>query len=413
MDIGQIAYRCFTTKHLYSLRPDVASYLSERILQSNVPSEKIPKLIEYIADQYSASMGNTVHIVERESLEDFVQKIFCDKIAYTSQVLQDPLDFVRLIPANGHGIWGSEEFHDLIVPNDANSKFSKERFILLKKRLLHSFPNNSIRNVGYLKGMDVNVSTYSFGMIQEFKENKFYLEDLEDAVELEISNSCFIDYTVCKAFFVLVKGSMNKRGAFQAEEIKSISPIELERHKKILPSIKFCSSESKTLNESNITEMIDGNIFLCFVNDPWLDLQVSKNRFLRLLKSFDSLSKVAIVILGQIFSPQSKHHDLASMKEISAMLANEKYPNFKFILVPSSDYPLFPQPPQISDDYAKTIAEISRFRLCYAPNPLKLSFLDQTLVAFDDSLCAQLYRNTLSRMGSQPSLSYDQCKREV
>lgn len=411
MDIQRIAWQCFSKKNGYALRPDVILYLSERILLSNVPVDKVPKLVEYIADNFAAIVGKTVDIVDRKTLDEVVERLFKTKVNVTASASNDPREFCEVVTSGLLGKWKYNEQSNSYEQSETVDMF-RQHYILLRKKFGTEHPTIALHNINSLKGKDTGSLVACFGMLQEFKEGEYHLEDLDDAVKLEVPSSCLIDYTVCKNFFVLVLGTIDDHGWILAQKIESISSVDPKEHNGLLPSIDY-SSVLKRLEkriEIESVEIQSQDFCICFINDPWLDLDGSKAKLTRLLESFNEEKQIAFIICGHLFSPHFADEPSSLLKEFAALVVRV-CPRSLFIFSNNSDIPLFPQAPLPSSVF-KTMID-HNLKVLTAQNPAKIVYCTQEIVVFDDSLCRQLYRNSLSRLGNTEPLTYEKCKREV
>lgn len=411
MDIQQLAWRYFSKKNGYALRPDVIAYLLERIQQSHVPADNIAKLMEYIADNFAAIVGKSVEIVDRKTLEEVVEKLFKAKITITSSYNVDPRDFCHVISTSLLGKWRYNERNNTFEKANAIDG-PRQHYSLIRKRLSILNPTLTLHNLNSLKGKEHGTAVSCLGMIQEFKEGQLYLEDLDEAVKLEITKSCRIDYTVCKNFYVLVNGIIQESGNLLAKEIKAVPSLNIEEHKRLLPDIDY-TLVAERLEKKNEIETVeyksDGFVF-CFINDAWLDNSRSKAKFSRLLESLNNVYLVVFIFCGQLFSPSFSGDRSQIIKDV-ALMTSKTFPKSLLIISHSSEVTLFPQP-ALPDSLFKPLID-HNVRYILAQNPSRIAYCTQEIVVFDDSLCRQLYRNSLSRLGSAEELCYDQCKREV
>lgn len=411
MDIQQLAWRYFSKKNGYALRPDVISYLLDRIKHSNVPNEKVAKLLEYIADNFAAIVGKSVEIVDRKTLEDVVEKLFKAKITVTAHSSADPRDFCSVVSSATLGNWKYNERSNAF--ERANTiDGPRQHYTLLRKRLGLLMPAMVLHNINSLKGKEIGALVTCFGMVQEFKEGQFYLEDLDDAVKLQISQDCAIDYAICKNFYSLVTGVINEKGELVVQEIRSTPAMNMEDHKKLLPTIDY-NLVMKRLEKKHEIEAVESNtrdFHFCFINDAWLDNGVSRKKLQKLFESLSKFHQIAFVFCGHLFSPSFAGERTLVLKELASLI-DKLCPKSLFIFSHNNEVSLFPQAPLPSSSF-KDFDDHS-IRYYTAQNPTRIVYCTQELVAIDDSLCRQLYRSTLSRLGSLEDLSYEKCKREV
>lgn len=413
-DLQQIAWKYFTKKNGYSIRPDVLTFLSEKIESSRLKADQIPKLVEFIADSYAQVIGNSTLVIDKSSLSSVVEKLFKSKVNISNSANADPRNFLHFIDSRSFGNWQLSQSKQILVKSKTTTTDPLDAFrlrftlLLQRFRALHSkeelFPINSLN--GLAEGREVSV----FGIISEIKEGEFHIEDLDDSIRIEYDANSLIDPSIGSRCFCLIRGITKEPSLLYVREMRSPGAIDRESHKKFLPHYDIFNVIKRIERQdeiSNLEALLDKSC-ICVINNPWIDKPLSQKKLEKLFVKFnDSAMTVPfmIVFCGELFSQNFSGDSSLKLDEIALLC--EKYCNQSlFVFVSSQVNSIFPQC-QIQE---KLFFPFSDRNLAYklTENPARIVYCNQEFVIFDDSLPLKLFNESLS-----PEISFEKSKREV
>ena len=415
-ELQQVAWKYFTKKNGYSIRPDVLTFLKEKIDSSRLKTDQIPRLVEFIADSYAQVMGNSSQVIDKSSLSTVVEKLFKSKINISNSANADPRSFIHFIDSQAFGSWQTSANKQLLVRTKSFMTDKLEAFrlrftlLLQRFRALHSkeelFPINSLK--GLAEGKEVSV----FGIVTELREGELHLEDLDDSIRIEFDANSLIDHSVGKGCFCLVKGIIKedtKLSLLYVKEMKSPGTIDKESHKRFLPFYDIFSAVKRVEKHDEIRnfETLLDRACICVINNPWIDKPLTQQKLEKLFRKFNDTVTVPfmIVFCGELFSQNFSGNISLKLDEVASLCKNY-CSNSIFVFTSSQKNSIFPQC-QFQD---KLFFPFADRNLSYklTENPTRLVYCNQEIVIFDDSLPLKLFKESLN-----PEVSFEKSKREV
>lgn len=149
-----------------------------------------------------------------------------------------------------------------------------------------------------LKGFSSDQVVHLFGMLSQLEEGKFFLEDPEDNVQLDLSEATTQGGIFCEGCMVIAEGCL-KDGIFRVSKLK-MPPVEsrartctLQSYPDILQSFKI----EETRETLTSLEARAGDPTIIIISEVYLDDHRVITRLDRLFKSFTEDTVPNVVIL--------------------------------------------------------------------------------------------------------------------
>ncbi|XP_035726103.1 DNA polymerase epsilon subunit 2-like isoform X1 [Vespa mandarinia] len=244
------------------------------------------------------------------------------------------------------------------------------------------------------------------GLIAEFSENHYYLEDPGGALKIDLRHAIFQDGLIMEGSMVLVSGTYTN-GVLYVKEIGFPPPESSDNSRADFgdantfggphPTSLKLSEKLKVYEESNQNGMI------IFLSDLWLDNSVVLSKFKIMLDGLVDIPPIAFVICGNFLSFPENEFSPAAMKEGFKKLADliVQYPTIKtsskFIFVPGpcdlgapKILPRRSLSKYVVEDIQKAIPEA-----IFATNPCRIQYCTKEIVVYREDILIKMCRNTL------------------
>lgn len=244
------------------------------------------------------------------------------------------------------------------------------------------------------------------GLLTEYSEDQYYLEDTGGAVKINLKEANFQDGLIMEGSIVLATGSYYD-GILHVKEI-GFPPPEASENSRVdfgdantfggpHPTLLKLSEKLKTYEES------DQNGMIIFVSDLWLDNAVVLDKFKMMLDGLMDIPPIAFVLCGHFLSFPMNESSPTAMKDGFKKLSNliTQYPDImqssKFIFVPGPCdlgapriLPRKPLSTYVIEDIQKAVPNA-----IFTTNPCRIQYCTKEIVVYREDIMIRMCRNTL------------------
>ncbi|KAH8915328.1 DNA polymerase epsilon, subunit B [Atractiella rhizophila] len=437
--------KVFTRRYSLSLSVEATRYLENLIEEYNISPDDVERTIETIAKEYaSADFDEVLPIVSVEQIDAVCKKLQSapsveeDEDDLMSGTVRDPSSFLRVVNAFDMpkldwdearvGFVKSSHKPSLVPGALSKSQYMRTRFSILKQVILRNehFSPPSILQAGekeresYMKLTSIkNLLGRSgsrfliFGLLTRGEDGSFYLEDLNDRVELDLEDATPAEGIFTEGSFVLVDGDYTIEGTLKVIEMGHPPSEHREISRGVFGHVDFLGvgaislSEEKALNRSLSLH----KAHFVIISDLMLDHPKVLPNFARMLEVYDSMEAsqrpAVLVLCGSFCSKEWKGgaQDIVQFQENMDALAKilVTYRSFLssthlvFVPGPHDPYvtPLLPRPAlpkMLTKPLTSRLSSVNA-RFTMASNPCRIQWGSKELVVFRDDLMGKMVRN--------------------
>ncbi|XP_076906459.1 DNA polymerase epsilon subunit B-like [Bidens hawaiensis] len=318
----------------------------------------------------------------------------------------------------------SEHAGALPIHGDALSKawLYRDRFLLLSQRLsripqfsrpsfsseLSEFGSCEISQIQSLVGR-TGIS-WVMGVISQFEDGVFYLEDLTGAVQVNLTNAKITTGYFTENSIVLAQGEMQLDGIFQVQTF-GFPPLEdREKSTSLFTGLNYFGSQTLAKEDTlRLAEMESRAVNEMFVilSDIWLDHEETIAKLEIVLDGYENVEVVPSLFVfmgnfcsrpfnGAFNSISSIRSDFANLGQIIGSHQRLKE-HSKFLFIPGPDdagpskvLPRCALPKYITEELQKHIPNA-----IFASNPCRMKFCTQEIVFFRHDLLHRMKKSCL------------------
>ncbi|KAI8379698.1 DNA polymerase alpha/epsilon subunit B-domain-containing protein [Radiomyces spectabilis] len=449
--VARTAYLIFTKKHGLHVQTDATRFLEE-LLQDD---PNIPETMEKIVKSYKKRYADQqAIIVDKASLQAVVTSL--QTSAATAAVLtpfnredqiqeslQDMTISERSEPVNVHDHFHVVEAFDMPkLQYDYHSKafikasqkpsilgsaidkgdMYRDRFNLVKQRLLRNenFCPSSMHLMeqdAYLKITPIKALIghdeerfLLFGMLTQLEEGKFFLEDEDANIELNLSQCAYGPGLFTDNAFVLAEGVFGEDHVFHVNDI-GFPPAERRDMSDTLFSHMDFMGLPRPLVELDLLkdeEEAHNEISFVILSELWLDQPKVMSALYQMFEGYaNEKIPLAFILIGNFTSQavtangiESRQYKdnfsaFADMVAEFPALATHSY----FVFVPGSRDPwggnILPHPP-IPNLFTSRVKQKIR-KAIFTSNPCRIRYCTQDIVIYREDILNRMWRNVLLR----------------
>ncbi|KAI8881892.1 DNA polymerase epsilon, subunit B [Backusella circina FSU 941] len=375
--------------------------------------------------QTSASISATpFQRVEDEEINDSLQEM---------SLSEDPIDIQQhfhVIDAfdlpqykydeHRKNFYLSKEKPSLLAPPKKKGEMFRERYLLIKQRLLRnemftssslgdsaSSDSLSIKPIRALIGHDGG-SFILFGMLTQLEEGKFFLEDEDSHIQLNLNEATFDNGLFTDGSLVLVDGVYGDDHLFHVQTISLPPPEPRSMTDSIFSHIDFSGLPKPLIDEQQLKAAEESHKDITFItlSDVYLD----KPEVMRALReifagySQAQIPPLAFILMGNFQSTPFNFSDLTQYKDNFSALADliseyrELAQHSNFVFVPGSNDPTtmgntLPRGPIMGPVVERVKQKVKH---CYfTTNPCRIRYCTQDIVIYREDLLGRLLRNAI------------------
>ncbi|KAK9071821.1 hypothetical protein SSX86_008250 [Deinandra increscens subsp. villosa] len=298
----------------------------------------------------------------------------------------------------------------------------RDRFLLLSQRLSRipqfcrpSF-NSGLSELGSCEISQIQSlvgrigRSWVMGVISQFEDGHFYLEDLTAAVEINLSNAKITTGYFSENTIVLAQGEMQLDGIFQVQTF-GFPPLEdREKSTSIFTGLDYFGAGTLPKEDNlRLVEMESRAVNEMFVilSDIWLDHDETMAKLKTVLDGYEDVEVVpSLFVLMGNFCSRPFNLSFNSFSSIRSNFANlgkmignhqrlKEHSRFLFIpgpddAGPSTALPRCALPKYITEELQKHIPNA-----IFASNPCRIKFCTQEIVFFRQDLLYRMRRSCL------------------
>ncbi|CAK0783094.1 hypothetical protein CVIRNUC_006289 [Coccomyxa viridis] len=247
----------------------------------------------------------------------------------------------------------------------------------------------------------VGETRFVMGCISQLQDGRYFLEDLSDALPIELSEAQTTSGFFTENCIVVAEGVLQHSGAFKVRAL-GFPPVELRGDSRAAAKhLDFFGgrrpSEEEALQfQAHVEEAADDRVV--FLSDVWLDKPATHDRLRAIFEGFEQLDQVPsmFVLMGsfQSFSCGAATTDYASVKANFTALAQliagftRITEESKLVFVPGTSdagpAAILPRPP-LPEPLIADARELLP-NAVFATNPCRIRFYNQEMVIFRDDL---------------------------
>lgn len=241
------------------------------------------------------------------------------------------------------------------------------------------------------------------GMLTQLQEGKFYLEDLDGCVQLNLSN-----VTCCSGLFtenciVIAEGTYSD-GVFRANTLGFPPPEPRQRSLEAFMGVNFFGGTLPMQQQQMMSIEIEneGAMFV-ILSDVWLDKPVVMDKLRVLFEGYSQMdpTPIAFVFMGNFHSePYGTSHFKVlkdSFDALADLIAEFTLPQSSFIFVPGPQDPgagnILPRP-AIPDFFTEKMRRRVP-QAQFVSNPARVRYCTQEIVLFREDIVNKMRRNCI------------------
>ncbi|XP_066589417.1 DNA polymerase epsilon subunit 2 [Prorops nasuta] len=244
------------------------------------------------------------------------------------------------------------------------------------------------------------------GIVAQFTDNQYYLEDSGGNVKLDLKKANFQNGLVMEGSIVIANGFYEDK-IFKVQDV-FFPPAEKSENSRVDfgnlntfggPSpVLLKTSEKLDAYEKSSQDMI------VFISELWLDNATVLSKFKTMLDGYSDFPPVAFVICGNFLSFPLSVTSVSKAKEGFKKLADiimqytNIYSSSKFIFVPGpydlgspKILPRAPLPKFITEDFSSSIPGS-----IFASNPCRIQYCTKEIVVLREDMLTKMCRNTIN-----------------
>eukprot|EP01112_Ceratiomyxa_fruticulosa_P022380 TRINITY_DN8173_c0_g2_i1.p1 TRINITY_DN8173_c0_g2~~TRINITY_DN8173_c0_g2_i1.p1 ORF type:complete len:559 (+),score=89.64 TRINITY_DN8173_c0_g2_i1:155-1831(+) len=412
--VGGLSFQADALEHLIKIiKQQGDPSLAERVLQAIDKN----KLHSFILNK--ASIESAIDIVlKNESIESIDEE--CIKVI-------DAFDIPKWVYDDTRKCFQLET--SVSLHGDASSKIDvfRNRFKLIRQRLLR----HEIFSAPILPGEGVKKDYYQLttiddllgdtgkkcvlGMLSQFHDGKYYLEDLKRSIQLDFSlleqpSGLFTENAI-----VIAEGYLVGK-VFQVS-LLALPPSESREDSiKTFPGVDFFGSSihPHMLQKLQVYEQQEDNLIV-ILSDVWLDSPKVLDKLTKLFRGYESIVPSAFVLIGNFTSRAlvgGEHYMLSDyFDQLCNIIMN--FPSLvegsRFIFVPGPADPcgttlnVIPRPP-IPKVFTSSLRTNLK-KVYFTTNPCRITYCTQDIVIFREDIANKMKRNCIikTNIGSESS----------
>ncbi|KAM0068481.1 putative DNA-directed DNA polymerase [Helianthus debilis subsp. tardiflorus] len=312
----------------------------------------------------------------------------------------------------------------LPIHGDASAKawLYRDRFLLLSQRLSRipqfskpSF-NSELSGLGSCEISQIQSLvgrtgiSWVMGVISQFEDGHYYLEDLTAAVEINLSNAKRTTGYFCENTIVLAQGEMRLDGIFQVQTF-GFPPLEdREKSTTLFSGLNYFGGDTLSKEDTlKLAEMESSAVNEMFVilSDIWLDHDETMAKLETVLDGYEDVEVVPslFVLMGNFCSRRFDlaYNSLSTLRsnfaKLGKMIGNHQRlkEHSRFLFIPGPDdagpskvLPRCALPKYLTEEIRKHIPNA-----IFASNPCRIKFYTQEIVFFRHDLLNKMRNSCL------------------
>lgn len=251
-----------------------------------------------------------------------------------------------------------------------------------------------------------------FGMLMVGTEGRYWLEDLDSKIMLDMSEAISSEGWICPGCLCLVDGIFTEQEDFHVFTIGHPPTERRERTRELLPHLDHLGmGHDRGLERDMRAAEVKHDVRIVLVKDVALDKPRTFLALRSMLSTYTDEPPLAIVLLGNFLSVAPHLNGAsATIKAYFDKLAVvlEQFPSIiaksKLIFIPGNNDPWASSfaggastvlPRQgLPDVFTSRIRRVCSNSV-FASNPCRLSYFTQEIVIFRDEMLARLHRNAV------------------
>ncbi|KAI5478607.1 DNA polymerase epsilon subunit 2 [Pseudohyphozyma bogoriensis] len=432
------ARRVFQTKHNLSLVPSAIQWLEELCAEFNLEQESdIVDTFEHLVkgvQGHGSGLDGPVKITAQVLDEAYQRLRVSADQPNTENGHGDDFDtsqYLKVVDAFDMPAWRwgeeSKTFErapkgpSLAPPPSSKARYLRDRYHIIRQVILrneHFSPPaiagnersdymklTSIKNLLGRQGNHFLI----FGLLARMEDGAFYLEDLDDKVELDLSEATPESGLFTEGSFVLVDGDYMADSTFRVNEMGH-PPSERRKDamfvvffsSRIVVQAELVAAEQSPQHETSFVVL----------SDLHLDNYKTMNALREMLETYEGVEdehKPSLFVLCGNFRSRPFLFDGESTREYNELFNNlatllSSFPSLlhhsRFLLIPGPTDPyasLTLPRPALPDSLTKSLSTKIP-NITFGSNPCRVRYFSQELVFFREDLMGRMMRNAV-RMG--------------
>lgn len=266
--------------------------------------------------------------------------------------------------------------------------------------------------IEYLLSEQRTGKVYVMGMITQFKEDEYYLEDTSGTVQIDLSNTDLQDTLVMEGCIVIASG-IYKDDVLHIENIE-FPPIEPSKNLRsdFGNTNTFGGPSNVSLKMSKklqLHEEMNQDGMIIFIAELWLDIPNVLQKFQTVLEGYADYPPIAFVLCGNFLSStnvSSARVLIAGFKTLVDIIA--RYTSLKesskFVFVPGpydlGSPKIFPKP-ALPKCIVQQVTEILPTAI-FTTNPCRIQYCTKEIIVFREDMLTKMCRNALCLPKEEP-----------